>query len=67
LRKKSRVSGGQTGIAKAVLAWSPTVAVGSTWACLKIDERSGATPVAMGKRGGGEGGRSKRQQQSGRM
>jgi hypothetical protein len=30
--EKVRVSGGQTGIAEAVLAWSPTVAVHSTWA-----------------------------------
>jgi hypothetical protein len=31
-KEKVRVSGGRTGIARAVLAWSPTVAVRSTWA-----------------------------------
>jgi hypothetical protein len=46
-KEKIRVSGGQTDIARAVLAWSPTVAVRSTWACLKVGGKYGATPVAM--------------------
>ena len=35
-KEKVRVSGGRTGIARAVLAWSPKVAVHLMWATRKI-------------------------------